>query len=415
VGWLRTVAIVVVALSVAAGVIGALTVATRASGLNSARHVSEPLVVDAQKLVVDLTEANTTIAGGFLDGAVVPEPIQSSYATYLTEAANALAATSEGAGKSSKVSSFERTVLSGLPLYEATVATAEADNRQGIPLAAAYLTEANHFMSAVLLPAAYGLYTTEESRLSADDRRSTSGLGEIAVIVLLVLVVAALIYMQVGLSGRFRRIFSPAAILATISVVVLMAWTALALASEGSAVSHAERVGSAPLGQLTQERIQEGRVVADDQDTKATYDALVTYVGGKATHTIQNELSAVEQELNPLMSHPVRGWTAAESNSQAAAARDWTAYAAASKEFNNDENAGAYSLATADTKRAAPAASQLDASLAGGVSLAEAEFGRSATAAASDVDGLLLGGILLLGVAVAASLAALWPRMREYR
>jgi hypothetical protein len=407
VGWLRTIAIVVVALSVAAGVIGALTVASRTDGLNSARHVSEPLVVDAQKLVVDLTDANTTIAGGFLDRSVVPVSIQSSYASDLSGASAALSAIAARAGGGSQVASLENSIVGGLPLYEATIATAEADNRQGLPLGAAYLTEANHLMSAVLLPAASGQYTTEQARLTADNGHSTSGLGEIAVIVLLVLVAATLIYMQVGLAGRFRRILSPAAILATITVVVLVAWTAAALGSEGSAVAHAERVGSVPLSQLTQERILDGRAVADDQLTLATHDAYTSF---------QSDYRAVGQQLADRLSHPVVGWTSAEAYGQAAAADGWSEYGAAHTTLNHDESNGdSTGAAQAEANQAVPATLLLDTALTGGVSAAVTEFNASAKTAAGDLTGLLLGGLLLVGLAVAATLAAVRPRIKEYR
>jgi hypothetical protein len=58
------------------------------------------------------------------------------------------------------------TIGDQLPLYSGFVESARADNRQGLPVGAAYLRRASELLTSSILPAADQLSATEAKRLS---------------------------------------------------------------------------------------------------------------------------------------------------------------------------------------------------------------------------------------------------------
>ena len=113
--WLLTTMVVVCGLAVAAGLTGALSVGSRTHALAAARHVAEPLVVDAETAVVDLSDANTTMAGGFLAGPVIPVTAQDQFAGDLAQAAAALTAASQRAGTGPQITGLLESLHSTFP------------------------------------------------------------------------------------------------------------------------------------------------------------------------------------------------------------------------------------------------------------------------------------------------------------
>jgi hypothetical protein len=401
----------------AAAVSGALTVGARSHNVASARNTSEPLVVDAQTVVVDLSDANSTIAGGFLSGRVVPAAVQARYDADLAGAGHALAASSPRAGTDSDVTDIEQTLAVELPRYSAIVATAETDNRQGQPVGAAYLSEANHLMSSVLLPAASNLYALERQRLAADAARATAWSGETTTLGFLALLLGLLLVMQVGVARRFRRVFAPGGLLATAAVVAVAVWMVVALASEGQAVTRADHVGSAPLDVFTQARILDGRARADDQLTLVTRDAdTITQSNGHTIEVDQADYNRVASQLAALVSRPGSGWSAAEAADSRQAVDGWQNYQQDHVRVRADDATGQLAAAISlDQASSSDDAARLDHTLSQGVSTAVTAFSRSAGTAAGDVAGLMWGSVALMVMVAAGAVAAALPRIREYR
>jgi hypothetical protein len=405
--WLLTTMAVVCALAVAAGLTGALTVGSRTHALAAARHVAEPLVVDAETAVVDLSDANTTMAGGFLAGSVIPAAAQTHFSGDLAQAAAALTAASQRAGTGPQITGLLQSLQLNLPVYSGIVATAEADYRQGEPVAAAYLAEANHLMSSQLLPAASALYAAEEARLSEDNARATHWPGELLLLALLGALVGVLVYTQVRLARRFHRLFNPPALIATVAATALAIWVIVALASEGSAVARSSQVGSGPLGALTQARILDGQARADDELTLVTRDSDPGY---------QQDYGAVSARLTTMLDQSVPGWTRREATSLASGAQQWSAYRDSHARVRQADSSGRLSAAVvADATSSASDARQLDAALAEGIDTSVASFSASARAAADDLDGLLWAALILMAVVVAGVIFGLEPRLKEYR
>jgi hypothetical protein len=407
--WLRLLAAGVVALAAVTGAIAGLTVLSRAHAIGAARTTAGPLVVDAQTAVVKLSDANTTVAGAFLAGPVISTTARSRFDNDLAQASASLLAAAQRAGTNQRVTGYLQTVDTDLPIYSGLIATAETDNRQGQPVGSAYLAEANHLMNSELLPAADLLYTAEQAVLTHDNRRATDAVPVIVVIVLLAVLLATLLYFQAGLARRFRRILSVGCVVATVAILTLVTWLTIAVASEGAAVSRAEKHGTDPLGVLTQARILAGQARADDELTLVIRDS-------DSEKKYQQGYASVAGRLSHLFGQVPTGWTAPELQAYTGAASAWEGYSHAHDAVRLEDTRGQLSKAVgADEATSAPVAASLDATLAGGVDAAVTSFNESAQAGRSDLTGLMWGSALLMVLVIVSVLVATRRRLREYQ
>jgi hypothetical protein len=404
---LRAASVALAILAVAAGVAGGVAMLARQDAAKAAVGTAEPLVVAAQMLDVEMSDANTTVAGGFLAGPVVPHDVQSRFDGDMSRAAAALTAASQRAGTGSAVSNQLSMLTSGLPVYGEEIATAEQYWRQGFPVGAAYLAEANNLMQTKLLTAAAGLYGVEQARLSHDDNRASGSTLVVVVLVLLALVLLAALLLHVDVSRRFRRLLNVGVATAILLVIALGVWAVVASVASGRAVAAAEHRGSTPLTVLTGARILAQQARADDELTLVTRDSDASYQEGYA-HTAAS--------LATVLGTSVKGWTSSETADLYQASGAWGVYGDQHANIRHLDQSGQLTEAiSADRQSAVPAATAVDAPLSDGVSVAVTSFGRNDRSASTDLDGLALGCVLLMVIAAAAVLIGVEPRIREYR
>jgi hypothetical protein len=144
-----------VILSLAWGVVSALTADQHASAAAQVVAVSEPLSLDAEQIYQSLSDADATAANAFLSGGLEPAAARQRYDADIAQAAIHIEAASALTGASAArtgLSSHPQnqataagsatgddlaTLSAGLPVYTGEVETARADNRLGLPLGAA--------------------------------------------------------------------------------------------------------------------------------------------------------------------------------------------------------------------------------------------------------------------------------------
>jgi hypothetical protein len=404
--WLRALSITLALGAVAAGVTGGLAVLARQRATNRAITTAQPLVVDAATLDVTLSDANTTIAGGFLGAPPVPASVQSHYESDLSTAAAALTAAAQQSGGDPEAGRQLAILSTGVPLYSATVATAEADYRGGFPLATAYLSEANYLMRNQLLPAASTLDSVEQARL-ARDNSSATGAGLVAVAIgLLAAVLVLAVGAQLQVSRRFRRLINFGLAVTTVLVVGVGAWTLVATGSASGSVTSSERKGTVPLTTITHARILAQQARADDELALVTRDSDPSF---------EQDFSKSDGSIKALLAANHPGWTSVEARDLADAAVAWNAYDQAHTQSRQQDTAGQQSLTVTADQTAAREATNVDGALARGVTDSVASFDSNARAASNDVGGLALAGLILTVLAAVAAIAGLEPRIREYR
>lgn len=153
---------------------------------------------------------------------------------------------------STQVQADATLIMQELQVYLPLEATAQADQRQGLPVGAAYQREASSYFAAHILPGADEIRRTDQARLDADD--SAAGGWPLWTTLADAAAIAFLIWVSVVLSRFTRRTFNPGVVAALGVVAVLSVWTigAQVVAHEQVVRSVAPRAAAAAdLAQVT--------------------------------------------------------------------------------------------------------------------------------------------------------------------
>jgi hypothetical protein len=219
----------------------------------------------------------------------------------------------------------------------------------------------------------------------------------------------ALVFAQIYLLRRWRRVFNPGLVLSSVAVFTLVIWMSIG-ASVAAAYTHdALDDGSHPLGTLTHASIlaQQARssetLKLSRRDTTGQYDQ--TYDASVA-------------ELRDLLdSYPS---SAAGSDAVADAQQRLDGWIAAHGRMNDAFGVADYTHA--NTIAIGPGSddsmahfSTLDDELERGMEETRDELRDDVAHAAQMLDGLVPGAVLLSLLAIVFVGIGLWPRMREYR
>ena len=395
-----------------AGLFTALSVQRRAQALDDLATRSGPLTAAAQEIYRSLSDADATGTGAFLSAGLEPAQARQRYEADIAQAANALAiavAAREPADVTAPGSPLA--TLSGqLPVYTGLVETARADNRQGLPLGAAYQREASNLMRTQLLPAAQALYQSEHDQLGTDQDHA----GSVPWLeILLSLVVLALLLVAQGyLRRRTNRVFNAGLLVATGAAVVSLLWVLIATLNVMGDVGDSRTEGSAQADTLARAHIATLNARADETLT------LVARGAGKA---YEDDYVKVTQSLGTLLDNARAAATdSAVGERVAAAIADSRAWTRAHADIRAADDSGDYTTAVRLAveqipEGAAPAFDKLDADLRDAIERTRATFGDKVSDASGALAGTVAAVIVLAVVTAAGSAAGIWRRLKDYR
>lgn len=399
-GVLTLLAAVLVLVSVLVGVFTAVGVRSRSAALDELAERSGPLSVAAQDIYRALSDADATATSAFLSSGAEPPELRDRYLTDIAEAEAALAvaiAAREPAEMSSQDGPL--TVLSGhLSVYTGIVERARANNLQGFPVGAAYQQEASHLMRSVLLPAAEELFRTETGRVAADQERADAFplveviLGSVALVVLLVA--------QIYLRRVTRRVFNVGLLVATVAVLISLAWTLVAVLGVSHNVEESRDNGTRI------SRLSETRIAA----LTARADETLTLVARGSGEAFDEDFRAMATRLDDLL----------ERDGLTDARAAWADWREVHTEIRAADQSGDYARAVelAVGPDIAGARAQFDAvdeDLAGALGRANERFADEITQAGNAITGTVIGVIALAVVMAIGSAAGIWQRLKEYR
>jgi len=412
-GRLRLAAIVLVAASVAFGIAMATTAAARHEAADAVATRTEPLLVEADGLYASLSDADATATTTFLIGGLEPDARRRRYLADVASASTRLTSLAEEVGSSADARDAVSVLSSRLPVYTGLVETARANNRQGLPVGAAYLRQASGIMRDEILPAAGRLYEIEARRLDADYRSSTSSAAFIALAVAGTLLLALLVVTQLGLARFSHRILNVPLVAATFVLVVLAVWVLLAFDAEQSRLSTAQRKGSDSVQVLSAVRVLGLRAQRDEGL------ALVAR-GGDAQDLA--DFDTVMRTLRPGQPTGLLAQArtlAARAGSTAAVDRLITTFADYQRVHRRvaaAEDGGDFTRATdAFIARETPLSDRLGANLKAQIAVAQQRFARSATSAASVISALTVVIVLAAAAIAVLAVVGLAQRIEEYR
>ncbi|MGC0315458.1 hypothetical protein [Kitasatospora acidiphila] len=392
--------------------LGALTgwqVTDRTDAADQVVTHSQPLSQNAAEIYRSLADADTTAAAGFLLAGSEPAALRQRYQNDLSTATQLLTQAAAQSTGSAKAQSLVSQLNQQLPVYAGLVETARADDRQGLPLGAAYLRYASTSMQQQLLPQAQALSQLELARLDSDygDARATPwaayGLG--------VVVLAALVWVQLRLFRRTNRVFNPGLLGTTGAVLVLLAWLGAAVLAGDSSLQQSIDRGAAPLKALNVARIDTLKARTAENLNLVARGSTTTYAQ-QWTEDEMSDATALSQALK-LAPAGAAGHIADAQGSF----KTWNDQhnAAGAKNDGGDYQGALDDTVGSGANSAANSFDSTDQSLAAAVKVEQADFlsaardGRDATGTVAVAAGLLA----LLGTA--GALTGIGRRLAEYR
>lgn len=216
------VASVVLGLMIVAGTVASVNAVDATTRL---RDNTGPVLVATQSLVASLAEADAAATTAFLSGAGAQEDRdqRNLYEDALARAARRLEEVSSLIGDDPRAHDRLGDLAVALTRYAGLVEAARAENRSNnAPAAAATLVQAVDLLSRTIAGEAAALTASGQARFSAETSERSRGVPvavAVGVLALFVLVVA-----QVDLTGRSRRLVNVPLALATMAVLVTLAW-----------------------------------------------------------------------------------------------------------------------------------------------------------------------------------------------
>jgi hypothetical protein len=418
---------VLILLSLAWGVLAALTADQHASAAADVVAVSEPLSLDAEQIYTSLSDADATAASAFLAGGLEPTAARQRYQADITEAAIRIEAASALVGSSAARTQLpghpakqaaadtavgdDLAILSGqLPAYTDEVGTARADNRLGLPLGAAYLREASALLRETLLPAASDIYAKESAQLTSASAQAT-GLPLIVIAVVAELGLCYVLFRSSRwLSRHTHRMVNYGLLLATLAGLVSLAWLAGAFVVGRGDLLHAQQQGSAPVQAFARAEVAALRAHADES---------LTLIDNSGDDSYQQDYLAQQKKLGPGPGTLLAAVQEAAANGGpgrdvGAEARAWY-QAHAALRAKDDAGNHAAAVQSAQNGDAAISFKRLSATLSEGVNTHQAVFAESARSGRDAFTGLAVGMIVASLVMVAGCAWGLSRRLAEYR
>jgi hypothetical protein len=259
------------ALAVLTGLVAGLTGNSTTAGTDDLAGRAQPLLVEAETIYSALADADTTAAQAFLAGGLEPAALTQRYNDDLDRATAALTSAARRTPEGSDAATSVRTLSSGVTRYSALVATARADNRQGLPVGSSYLSSASELNRQTLLPEAQNLFRIAQQQV-ADGYGNAAGAGWVWFFTLLLLaLLGALLLAQRHLSRTTHRTFNLPLVGATVLTVVLALGALTVLTTQHKHLDRADSTGSTPVAQLAEARILALRERGDEALTLAAH------------------------------------------------------------------------------------------------------------------------------------------------
>jgi hypothetical protein len=407
-GRLLLVSVVTVVGAIVFGAIATSAERSRAHAATAVSSQTEPLLVQAETLYTTLSDANATATTTFLNGGPEPPSRGAQYLSDLQVASDSLAALAREVGGSPQAQAAVRTITEQLPLYAGLVDTARTNNRQGLPVGAAYLRQASALLTSTILPAADRIYATEATRLGGDYGSGTSTVALIVLIVVTVAALALLIAAQRYLSQVSRRTINVPMFAGTLVLLAVSVWATVGLLSEQSSLKDARR-GSDSVELLSAARVLLSRVQTDQS---------LTLVNRGSDETDPADLKLVMDTLAP---DGVLGWLPAPSaTTGTATGRIRTEFDAYRDEVNRitrlQDTAGMFvAIQRASSQPSRTIADRLNRDVETRIAAMQRRFAASAADATGALSGLTLAIPLLTALAAGLALLGLRERLGEYR
>jgi hypothetical protein len=227
-GQLRLRSSLVVAGAAALSLVGFVGVVGANGTVDRIGHQTAPAIIDAQRIHATLADADRAAADAFLAGSTGSTAQQHRYEADIATSSHQLEQAAEHNAGGRQATQDLQAVIAMVTEYRGLVETARADNRQDIPLGAAYLRRASALMhrpSDGILARIDSLGALSGRDLSEEDISLWSAATALAVFVLLAIAVfGLLVSLQAFIRRRFRRRWNRRLLTATALLALASGW-----------------------------------------------------------------------------------------------------------------------------------------------------------------------------------------------
>ncbi|WP_067501115.1 hypothetical protein [Actinoplanes sp. TFC3] len=408
-GRLRLIRAALVVLTLLTGLFAGVTAANSRAGTDDLRDRAQPLLVDAETVLSALADADTTAAQAFLAGGLEPAGLTQLYEQDLTRASVALTAAARRTPENGVAGDAVRQLAEGIQQYASLVASARANNRQGLPVGASYLSTASQLNRLKLQPLAKTLLSAAQAEVDSGYSAARSTGWTSVLMLLLIALTVAFVAAQIYLSRATRRTFNLPLLAATV-VTLALGLTVLAIVTaQRSHLNTADEAGSKPVTLLAQ-----ARTLALNE---RSFESL-TLVARAGEDANEDDFKRAAQQLNTqfgVLSRALRG-TDAAGPVRSAAQQHQTYLSNHDKVRAADKNgdyAGAVRLAVASGTTANFTA--LTDNLATALEDRKDVFAHESSVAGRGLGALTVLGPLLALAVCALAVVGLRARLEEYR
>lgn len=257
---LRTLQVLVAISCLALGLALIVSASTRSGQIDQAERASD-LVVATQDVRSALGRADAASVNAFLAGGVDQPEQRLRYSTALEDAGVALQRAGSAAGPGPTAGPTPTTAATNaaaavselqrlLPIYSGLIETARANNRQQLPLGAAYLRAASQLLRTEVAEQLGLLRVAGDESLREVDQDIVGGFGLIP-LALVVVVLGVFVGTQRWLAVRTRRLLSPGLLGAGLVLLAGLVWVATSIGSSAQAAAAATAGGYDRLSALT--------------------------------------------------------------------------------------------------------------------------------------------------------------------
>ncbi len=276
-GRLQLLIATLVALGLLSGLLAAVAGSAARAGTSDLGGRAQPLLIEAETIYSALADADTTAAQAFLAGGLEPAALTRRYDDDLERAGLALTSAARRTAEYGDAGDAVRALSAGVSEYSALVATARANNRQGLPVGASYLSEASKLSRETLLPQARELFRVAQTEVD-DGYGQAAALSWMALLMLsLLALLIALVLTQRYLSRHTHRTFNVPLLGATGLALLLLVGAGSILISQQRHLDRAADKGSGPVASIAESRILALQARGDEALTLAARGSGAAY------------------------------------------------------------------------------------------------------------------------------------------
>ena len=392
------------------------------SGTDRIRNNAGPVLVATQQLVSSLAEADAAATAAFLSGRTEDPESRRLYEQALARANEQLQDVAALIGDDEGAHENLTTLSVAVTRYAGLVEAGRATNQAGVADASRYLVDALNLLATTVADDAARLTDATQRRFERDkDRRDT---GVLPAVALAVITLAVLAVAQLWVFRQSRRLLNIPLAVATLLLVGVIGWLAVATFRSGNDIEQARADGYDSITLTSRIQTAAYRAKADETVALITGDATRrTSATAAAQAVLSNRATAAAVDAVRQGRDPAVPGLLTDAAAEADSDRERAAVAEMLVRWQRYQDTAAQLRATADANQQRAIAVGPGSATFNGFNFSvesvlsdnRSQFLDGLAAAADRMGNLTLGALFLPLIAAAGALGGFQLRINEYQ